>query len=126
MAKETDEDKVWHLEHGPRSATYDFLKAAIDRATYLRAVSAKGAEFQLCVLSELAEDLEGLATPTAEVTRIREKIKRTLHSLSGFIEKATGAGLVDSCSDYFLDPEISDHAKIEEAMALSEAAEAAE
>ncbi len=124
LAKETDENKLWHLEHGPQSATYDFLKATIDRATYLRALSAKGALFQLCVVSELAEDLEAFATPTAEVTRISEKIKRTLHSVSGFIEKATGAGLVDSCSDYFLDPQISDHAKIEEAMALSEAAKA--
>ncbi len=136
-AKSPEDDRAkWRLE-ALEQVAMDFLKGAIDRATYLQSLSGKGTQFQLCVISELAEDLLSLISPyeaevdtdgvpveTDELRKgraILKKINRTIFSISEFIERMTGDTIAEAGHRYFMNPNLSDQTKLSEAMALAEA-----
>ncbi len=133
---ENDLREKWRMEAREQVAL-DFLKGVLDRSTYLQPQSGKGALFQLCVVSELVQDLHSLVFAFApgvdadedpiesdearKANCIKGKIERTLFSISEFIERMTGDTIADAGLRYFMNPNLSDHTKLSEALALAEA-----
>jgi hypothetical protein len=104
-----------------------FLRGVIERATFLQPESAKGVLFQLCVVSDLVDDLEGCVTEKGfiegrlatmstpqdkEAAKLAKKIGRVLDSIAGYIEATTGARREDACGDYYIARHLSDHAAL--------------
>lgn len=120
--EEKDADRERLLEHKEEIA-HVFLQSALDRATYLLAESGKGALFQLCVVSDLALDIQGLVGPGRDfdaAEAICKKIDRTLYSIAYFIEGKTGDRLEDVGHGYYLTQHLNEHCLVSEAMALAE------
>jgi len=107
-----------------------FLKGVVVRATFLRPQSARGALFQLCVISDLVDELEGCVVSKGFVEgrpetfpsphdekagELQKKIARALDSIAGYIEETTGARREDACGDYYIARHLSDHFKLSEA-----------
>jgi hypothetical protein len=111
-----------------------FLKGVVERSTFMQPKTAKGALFQLCVLSDLVDDLEGcvtskgyrgkmenLTTPEdREAAALEKTIMRVIHSVAAYIEETADAKLEDACGDYFLSRDLSDHVIVAEALARAE------
>jgi hypothetical protein len=121
-----DQRRESHLE-SVRSTVHEFIYGVVERATFLQAISAKGALFQLCILYNYVDDLQTLADPAlgerregdAEKSREMEhKISRVLYSIAGYIESVGDARLEDACSDYWMDRRYSLFANVDEAFTM--------
>jgi hypothetical protein len=116
-------DDVWKPEfrHDDQmSRTHDYLDGVRARASYLKATSARGALFQLCLINALTCDLEtyGAENDNRDADAAEHAINRMLYSLAEFIERETGEKVENACGDYFMGRNINPHEIVAEAMAL--------
>jgi hypothetical protein len=101
--------------------TFDYLEGVKHRASFLKATSARGALFQLCLINSLTCDLETYAADEDRGNAIEAEhaIDRMLYSIAGFIEHETGEKMEDACSDYFMSRRLNPHAIVAAAIALA-------
>ena len=117
---ETDERKraAFRLETQEK-LTSVYLDGVKHRASFLKATSARGALFQLCLINSLTSDLETYAADEYRGNAIEAEhaITRMLYSIAGFIERETGEKMEDACGDYFMARRIDPHAIVAAALA---------
>jgi hypothetical protein len=101
--------------------TFDYLDRVKHRASFLKATSARGALFQLCLINALTCDLETYAADEdrGNAAEAEHAIDRMLYSIAGFIEHETGEKMEDACSDYFMARRLNPHAIVAAALALA-------
>jgi hypothetical protein len=99
--------------------TFDYLEGVKHRASFLKATSARGALFQLCLINDLTNDLEtyGGENDGRDANAAEHAIDRMLYSIAGFIEHETGEKMEDACGDYFMARRIDPHSIVAAAMA---------
>lgn len=120
----TDENNV--RLHAMRDAAFAFRLGFENRATFLRATSAKGAMFQLSLLASLIDDLESYAAPAParaddwrpDATRAAvEKANRLLYSVAGYLEAASGIDLKAAAGDFWMTRRLDPFEHVREAIA---------
>jgi hypothetical protein len=124
-APKTDETRKVAFRHDAQiEQTFNFLEGVKARATYLKATSARGALFQICLINGLTCDLEtyGAGNDNRDADAAEHAINRMLYSLAEFIERETGEKMENACSDYFMGRNINPHEIVAEAMALCQPA----
>ena len=95
----------------------DFLGGVNSRATYLRADSARGALFQLFLISDKINSLTSLVTDESDrhaANRIEAAIDRMLYSVAEFIERSFGISSADACGEYYMSDALNPHKIIAE------------
>jgi hypothetical protein len=130
-----DLEKKIHLEN-INNATHDYLAGVLDRASFLRATSAKGALFQIGIASSFVGTLDSLVSearrlgdrrPPQAYMLVREEekadslqkaIDRMLYSIACYIESVGDARLEDACGDYFMSRAVNPHSYVDEAFAM--------
>ncbi|RTL81907.1 MAG: hypothetical protein EKK29_17295 [Hyphomicrobiales bacterium] len=96
-----------------RDASFLFGLGLENRATFLRAASAKGAMFQLSILASLIGDLRSYAAPALAKTvpedwrpdapkATSDKATRLLYSIAGYLEAVSGLTLEDAAGDFWM------------------------
>lgn len=106
-------------------ATTTYLDAAMRRASYTQATSAKGALFQLCSIAHHVLDLDDMIIREidARTPDASKAIMRLLHSIADFIEETTGANLDEACGDWFMSQQASEPGRLAEALEISKTAQ---
>ena len=96
-----------------------YLEGVKHRASYLKATSARGALFQLCLINALTCDLETYAADedSGNAAEAEHAINRMLYSIAGFIEHETGEKMEDASGDYFMARRINPHRIVAAALA---------
>ena len=118
----TDERQRAAFRHDTQiKLTFDYLEGVKHRASFLKATSARGALFQLCLINSLTSDLETYAADEDRGNAIEAEhaITRMLYSIAGFIEHETGEKMEDACGDYFMSRRLNPHAIVAAATALA-------
>jgi hypothetical protein len=118
----TDDAEQSRFRHDDQmKKALDYLDGVTARASFLKATSALGALFQLCLINSLTSDLETYAADEDRGNAIEAEhaIDRMLYSIAGFIEHETGEKMEDACSDYFMARRLNPHAIVAAALALA-------
>jgi hypothetical protein len=99
--------------------TSEYLEGVKHRASFLKATSARGALFQLCLINSLTSDLETYAADEDRGNAIEAEnaINRMLYSIAHFIEHETGEKIEDASGDYFMASRINPHRIVAAALA---------
>ena len=98
----------------------EYLDGVKLRASFLKATSARGALFQLCLINDLAGDLDAYRSKgvTRDPHKAEAAIERMLHSVAGFIERESGQKIEDACGGYFMGRATSPHEVVASVLAL--------
>lgn len=91
-------------------ATLDWLESVLNRASYVRAKSARGALFQLVVAGDIAQSGD-----------YGEAITRLLNSVADYIEEFTGEKREEACAERFMPRSLNRHKLVERALQIAEA-----
>jgi hypothetical protein len=113
-----------------RVAAFAFRLGLENRATFLRAASAKGALFQLSLLGSVIDDLAGCIPPKPPTTKAVDdwrpdavgaaidKANRLLYSVAGYLETSGGIDLEDAIGDFWLARRLDPFDHLREALAF--------
>ena len=97
---------------------FDFLDGVASRATYLRAESARGALFQLFLISDKINSLSSLVIDESDrrkANQIEAATDRMLYSVAEFIEHTFGVSPADTCGEFYMSAKLNPHKSINEA-----------